>query len=95
MIPSNKTDAPPDLNIGHHNIKWCSPNMARGAPFHKVALPHHGQGALPFINAPKMVDFSKKNVCFDLEMMGFFLQYDLGAMDNYFHGVSWWQHLTK
>jgi hypothetical protein len=51
-------------------MKWHSPNMARGVP--------------PFINAQKMVDFSKKKVCFDLEMMGFFLQYDLGVMENVF-----------
>jgi hypothetical protein len=55
-------------------MKWHSPSMARGAP--------------PFINAQKMVDFSKKKVCFDLEMMGFFLQYDLGVMENVFHGVK-------
>jgi len=47
-----------------------------------------GRGVPPFIKFPKMVDFSKKKVCFDLEMMGFFLQYDLGVMENVFHGVK-------
>jgi hypothetical protein len=47
-----------------------------------VALPQHGQGALPFKNAPKMVDFSSKKCVSGLEMMGFFLQYDLGIMEN-------------
>jgi hypothetical protein len=56
--------------------------------FHEVALSQHVQGAPPFINAPKKVDFSKKKVCFDLEMMCFFLQYDLGVMENVFHGVK-------
>jgi hypothetical protein len=42
------------------------PNMARGVP--------------PFINAQKRVEFSKEKVCFDLEMMGFLLPYDLGVM---------------
>jgi hypothetical protein len=51
-----------------------------------------GRGAPPFIKCPKMVDFSKKKVCFDLEMMGFFLQYDLGVMENVFHGVKGLQH---
>jgi hypothetical protein len=48
------------------------------------------KGAPPFINSQKKVNFSKKKVCFDLEMMGFFLQYDLGVMENFFHGVKGW-----
>jgi hypothetical protein len=55
-------------------MKWHSPSIAKGAP--------------PFINAQTMVNLSKKKVCFDLEMMGFFLQYDLGVMENVFHGVK-------
>jgi hypothetical protein len=55
-------------------MKWPSPIMDRGAP--------------PFINSQKMVDFSKKNVSFDLEMMCFFLQCDLGVMKNVLHGVK-------
>jgi len=47
------------------------------------------RGVPPFINAQNMVDFSKKNVCSDLEMMGFFLQYDLLVMKNVFHGFKW------
>jgi hypothetical protein len=88
MIPSNKTGAPPELNTGHHPIKWHSPNMERGAPFHEVALPQHGQGGATLHKCPKNGRFSKKKVCFDLEMMGFFLQYDLGVMENVFHGVK-------
>jgi len=42
-----------------------------------------------------MIVFSKKKVCFNLEMMGFFLQYDLEVMENAFHGVKWLWHLVK
>jgi hypothetical protein len=55
-------------------MKWCSPNMARGVP--------------PFINAQKMVKFPSEKHVSGLEMMGFFLQYDLGIMENVFHGVN-------
>jgi hypothetical protein len=55
---------------------WHSPSMAMGVP--------------PFINAQTKVKFLKEKMCFDLEMMGFFLPYDLGVMENYFHGVKWW-----
>jgi hypothetical protein len=67
--------------LGHHFLKWHSPNLARVEP--------------PFINAQKMVVFSKKKVCFDLEMMGFFLQYDLGVKNNGFHSFKGFQHSTK
>ena len=53
------------------------------------------RGAPPFINAQKRVKFSKKKVCVDLEMMGFFLQYDLGVMENVFHDVKGLRHLEK
>jgi hypothetical protein len=46
------------------------------------------RGVPPFINAPKMVEFSSKKHVSDLEMMGFFLQHDLGIMENVFHGVK-------
>jgi hypothetical protein len=62
-------------------MKWYSPIMAIEEP--------------PFINSQKMVNFSNKKVWFDLEMMGFFLQYDLGFMDNSFHGAKGWKHLEK
>jgi hypothetical protein len=42
----------------------------------------------PFINAQKMVEFSSKKHDFGLQMMGFFLQHDLGIMENVFHGVN-------
>jgi hypothetical protein len=60
-----------------------------------MSLPHHGQGGATLHKFPKKVDFSKKKVCFDLEMMGLFIQYDLGVMDNYFDGFKGWKHLTK
>jgi hypothetical protein len=40
------------------------------------------RGVLPFKNAPNMVDFSSKKCVYSLEMMGFFLQYGLGIMEN-------------
>jgi hypothetical protein len=46
------------------------------------------RGVPPFINAQKMVEFPSKKHVSDLEMMGFFLQYDLGIMENVFHGVN-------
>jgi hypothetical protein len=46
------------------------------------------KGALPFINAQKMAEFPSEKHIFGLEMMGFFLQYDLGVMENVFHGVN-------
>jgi hypothetical protein len=45
-------------------------------------------GAPPFINSHKMVDFPRKRCIFGLEMMGFFVQYELGVMENVFHGVK-------
>jgi hypothetical protein len=68
-------------------IPWIS----RGA----LVLPTHGQGVPPFINTKKWVKFSKEKVCFDLEVMGFLLPYDLGVMNNFFNGVKGWRHLTK
>jgi hypothetical protein len=53
---------------------WFFVHMARWSP--------------SFINAQKRVEVSKEKVCFDLEMMDFFLPYDLGVMDNYFNGVN-------
>jgi hypothetical protein len=44
--------------------------------------PSMAREALPFKNAQKMVDFSSKKCVSGLEMMGFFLQYDLGIMEN-------------
>jgi hypothetical protein len=61
--------------------KWCSPNRSKGTP--------------PFINAPKMVDFPSKRHVSDLEMIGFFLQHDLGIMENVLNGVNDLQHLEK
>jgi hypothetical protein len=46
------------------------------------------RGVPPFINAPKMVNFPIKMHVFGLEMMAFFLLYDLGIMENVFHGVN-------
>jgi hypothetical protein len=46
------------------------------------------RGATPFINTQKMVDFPSKRHVFGLEMMGFFLQYDLGIIENVFCGVN-------
>jgi hypothetical protein len=46
------------------------------------------RGAPPFINAQKMVNFPIKRHVFGLEMMAFFLLYDLGIMENVFHGVN-------
>jgi hypothetical protein len=40
------------------------------------------KGVLPFKNSPKMVDFSNKKCVSSLEMMGFFLQYELGIMKS-------------
>jgi hypothetical protein len=53
------------------------------------------RGLPPFINASKKVDFPSKKHVSDLEMMGFFLQHDLGIMGNVFHGVNKLQHLEK
>jgi hypothetical protein len=69
--------------------------MEKGVPVHEVALPQHGKGVPAFINAQKLVVFSKKKLCFDLEMMGFFLQYYLGVMENVFHGVRRLQNSKK
>jgi hypothetical protein len=41
-------------------------------------------GVLPFKNAEKIFDFSSKKCVSGLEMMGFFVQYDLGIMENVF-----------
>jgi hypothetical protein len=41
------------------------------------------KGALHLKHSPQMVDFSSKKCVFGLEMMGFFLQYDLGIMENF------------
>jgi hypothetical protein len=60
-----------------------------------MELLEHGQGRPPFINSQKKVKFSKENMCFDLEMMGFLLPYELGVMNNYFNGVKGCQRLTK
>jgi hypothetical protein len=46
------------------------------------------RGAPPFINAPKMVNFPIKRHVLGLEMMAFFLLYDLGIMENVFHAVN-------
>ena len=62
-------------------MKWHSPKMTRGVP--------------PFINAKQMVNFRIKKCVFGLEMMGFFLQYDLGVMENVFHGVEGVRYLEK
>jgi hypothetical protein len=51
-------------------------------------LPIHGQGGATLHKCPKMVEFSSKKHVSDLEMMGFFLQHDLGIMENVFHGVN-------
>jgi hypothetical protein len=79
--------------------KWHSPLVRdkelvakSGAPLtwqgeHQCSL-YMGRGAPPFIKFPKIIDFSRKKACFDLEMMGFFLQYDLGVMENVFHVVK-------
>jgi hypothetical protein len=40
------------------------------------------RGVLSFKNPPKMVDFPSKKCVYGLEMMGFFLQYDLRIMEN-------------
>jgi hypothetical protein len=42
----------------------------------------------PFINSPKLVEFPSKKHVSDLEIMGFFLQYDLGIMEIFFHGFN-------
>jgi hypothetical protein len=47
-----------------------------------------GRGAPPFINSKKVVDFPSKRHVFGLEMMGFFLQHDLGIIKNAHHGVN-------
>ena len=52
-------------------------------------------GAPPFTSAPKMANFPRKMCVFGHEMMGFFFQYDLGVMENVFHGVKGLQHLEK
>jgi hypothetical protein len=62
--------------------------MERVAPFHEFSLPSMAKGAPPFINSQTKVDVFKKKVCFDLEMMSFLLQYDLGVMENVFHGFK-------
>jgi hypothetical protein len=87
LFPSTRMVIPHSEGQGAISQKWHSLYMGRGAPM----LPTHGQGgALPFMNAPKKVEFSKENVCFDLEMMGFLLPYDLGVMNSYFNGVKGW-----
>jgi hypothetical protein len=47
----------------------------------------------PFINSQKRVDFPWKRCVFGLKMMGFFLRYDLGVIENVFHGVNGLRHL--
>jgi hypothetical protein len=47
-----------------------------------------GRGALTFKNPPKMVKIPSKRHVFDFQMMGFFLQNDLGIMKNV---LSWCQ----
>jgi hypothetical protein len=60
-----------------------------------VHPPSMDRGALPFINAQKMVEISKEKVCFDLEMMVFLLPYDLGIMKNVFDGFKGWRTPRK
>jgi hypothetical protein len=55
--------------MGHYSMKFHSPAWL---------------GAPSFINAPKKVDFPRKRCVFSLEMMGFFLQYDIGIVKNVF-----------
>jgi hypothetical protein len=43
--------------------------------------PNMTMGALPFKNSQQMVIFSSKKCVYDLEMMGFFLQYELVIME--------------
>jgi hypothetical protein len=95
LISSNKTGTPRELNIGCHPIKWNSPKMERGVHSMKYHSPNMDMGAQPFINPQKMVDFPTKSCVFGLEMMGFFLQYDLGVMENVFHGVNGLLNLEK
>jgi hypothetical protein len=56
--------------------------MVKGALNYGVSLPKHVQGVPPFKNAQIMVDFSGRKCVSGLEMMGFFLQYDLGITKN-------------
>jgi len=51
-------------------------------------------GAPPFINYQKRVEFSKENLCFDLEMMVFLLPHKLGVMNNSFNGFKGRRHFT-
>jgi hypothetical protein len=69
------------MERGFHSMKWHSPNMAREVT--------------PFINSQAMADFPRKRFVFGLGMMGLFLQYDLGVMENVFHGVKGLIHLEK
>jgi hypothetical protein len=48
------------------------------------------RGVTPFINPPQKVEFSKEQMCFDLEMMCFLLPYELRVMNNCLHGVNGW-----
>jgi hypothetical protein len=40
------------------------------------------RGVPPFKKSLKMVDFLSKKCVFGLEMLGFFLQHELGMMEN-------------
>jgi hypothetical protein len=51
------------------------------------------RGALPLKNAQKMVDCSSKKCVFGLEIMGFFLQYDLGIMEKKIDGFKVLKHI--
>jgi hypothetical protein len=80
-------------------VRDRAPLKKSGTPYawlweHLFSL-HMARGAPPFINAQKMVEFSKEKVCFDLEMMVFLLPYDLGVMKKCFNGVKGWRHLKK
>jgi hypothetical protein len=48
----------------------------------RSTLPIHGHGALTFKNLQKMVKIPSKRHGSGFEMMGFFLQNDLGIMTN-------------
>jgi hypothetical protein len=51
-------------------------------------LPIHGKGGIDLQNPPKMVKIPSKRHVFGFQMMGFFLQNDLGIMKNV---LSWCQ----
>jgi hypothetical protein len=87
-------------NQNHHSpivrdraliLDQFSLNKVKGVLIYGVSLPKHGKGGDTLQKFPKNRRFSSKKCVYGLEMMGLFLQYDLGIMENvllWFQGVK-------